>query len=509
MFVQIAKGQGVFQKTFGTSDYEEIWGMEKTTDGGFILGGYTGFGDAMIIKLNINGDTTWTKKIDLGGLDLLYSIQQTKDLGFIAAGRTNGFGAGGLDILLIKLDYNGAILWTKAFGGTNDETINSIKQTLDGGFIAVGNTFSFGYGLNDFYIVKTDSNGNIIWNKSIGGSGNENAYSVVQTVDSNYVIVGFTSTIGAGDKDVFITKLSNNGNIIWMKSLGGVGDDRANSIQNTYDNGFIISGVTDSFGAGNYDFYLIKIDSVGNNLFQKTFGGVGNDWSYCVQQTSDFGYILAGYTLSFGAGNSDYYVIKTDTSGNIKWAKTYGGSMNDYSTNIKQTSDYGFAVLGYGQSFGAGNYDFYIVKTDSIGNGLCNQNIPNTITYSVSSIINNVNLTTSSGGMLSSHIPIINSGVSINTLCKNTGVNVNDNKKINVMFYPNPLINTSIIKIENNENIKYDLYIFNIQGQLVNMIENILSGDLVLKEKRLVKGLYIFKLISEKGFELNGKLIIE
>ncbi|MBL0327841.1 MAG: T9SS type A sorting domain-containing protein [Bacteroidetes bacterium] len=502
-------GQSIFQKTFGTTAYEEIWGLDKTYDGGFVLGGYTGFGNAYIIKLTAIGDTSWTRDINVGGMDLIYTIQQTNDSGFIAAGRTNGFGAGGLDMLLIKLDANGNNQWTKAIGGSADETVNSIEQTLDGGFIIAGNTYSFSSGLNDFYIVKTNSIGNIVWSKSIGGVGNDNAYSIIQNTDSSYIAVGLTSSVGAGGNDLLATKFDKNGNVTWMKTYGGGGDDRANSIQQTSDGGFIISGVTNSFGAGNYDFYLIKTDSSGNPTFQKTLGGVGNEWSYCVQQTNDLGYILTGYTTSFGAGSSDYYFIKTNSIGDTTWTKTFGGSMDDYATNVKQTPDNGYAIVGYGQSFGAGSHDFYFVKTDSNGNGICNQNTTATIVNSPISTVTIPTLTISSGGTVNSVIPILNSGTIVNTLCTNVGIEIIDKENVDINFFPNPLTDYATLNFENPENRKYIFNLYNVQGQLVRKIEQVTTETIILERQNLLNGLYFFQLITGAGVEMNGKLIIE
>ncbi|MDO9184898.1 MAG: T9SS type A sorting domain-containing protein [Bacteroidia bacterium] len=505
LFYITAKGQGVFQKTFGTINYEEIWGLDITSDNGFILAGYTNIDNGYILKLNSNGDTIWTKNIDAGGMDLLYSIQQTQDNGFIVGGRTSGFGGGGLDMFLIKIDSNGNNQWTKAIGGPGDETINSVKETSDGGFIIAGNTYSFGAGLNDFYIVKMDSSGNILWSKSIGGTGNDNAYSITQTIDSGYVAVGLTASTGAGDKDVLSVKLDKNGNIVWTKTYGGTGDDRANSIQQTIDGGFIISGVTNSFGAGNYDFYLIKTDLSGNLSWEKTFGGVGDDWAYSIEQTKDNGFILAGYTASFGKGDKDYYLVKSNSVGDTIWTRTFGGPMAEIGTLAKQTSDNGYAIIGYGQSFGAGSCDFYFVKTDSNGNGICNQNNTNTLISNPTSTVTIPSLTVSSGGIGNSISPVITSGTIINSLCTNVGMLLPEQLILDFNFYPNPAQQFFNIELPQQQN--FNLLVYDITGRKVVERTNA-TGTVKVDCSSLTSGIYFVRAVNEKNI-LSCKLIKE
>lgn len=504
-FYITAEGQSIFQKTFGTVNYEEIWGLDITSDNGFILAGYTNIDNGYILKLNSNGDTIWTKNIDAGGMDLLYSIQQTKDNGFIVGGRTNGFGAGGQDMFLIKTDSNGNNQWTKAIGGAGDETINSIKQTSDGGFIIVGNTYSFGAGLNDFYIVKMNSSGNILWTKSIGGIGNDNAYSITQTIDSGYVAVGITTSAGAGDKDVLSVKLDKNGNTIWTKTYGGTGDDRANSIQETIDGGFIISGVTNSFGAGNYDFYLIKIDLSGNLSWEKTFGGAGDEWAYSIEQTKDNGFILVGYTTSFGEGSADYYVLKTNSVGDTIWTRTFGGTLTEYGTVVKQTPDNGYAVIGYGQSYAVGSCDFYFVKIDTNGNGICNQNSTNTLINNPTSTATTPSLTVSSGGISNSISPVITSGTTINSLCTNVGMQIPEQIILDFNFYPNPAQQYFNISLPNHQT--FNLQVIDVTGRIVFANKNA-AGTLKVDCSNFSKGIYFVQATNGENI-LTHKFIKE
>ncbi len=246
--------------------------------------------------------------------DYAYSVQQTSDGGYIVAGYTASFGAGIINILLIKTDANGNIIWAKTYGGTYIEYASSVQQTSDGGYIVVGGTWSFGAGLDDIFLIKTDANGNIIWAKTYGGTNYDNAYSVQQTSDGGYIVAGQTSSFGAGG-DIILIKTDANGDVQWAKTYGGISVDRAYSVQQTSDGGYIVAGQTSSFGAGLDDIFLIKTDANGNIIWAKTYGGIYGDYASSVQQTSDGGYIVAGATGSFGV--SDIFLIKTDEDGNI------------------------------------------------------------------------------------------------------------------------------------------------------------------------------------------------
>ena len=233
------------------------------------------------------------------------------------AGATNSFGVGSYDILLIKADANGNIIWSKTYGGTNYEDAYFVQQTSDGGYIVAGVTNSFGAGGHDIFLIKTDASGNLQWAKTYGGTNYDYAYSVQQTSDGGYIVAGLTTSFGASGYDIFLIKTDGNGNIIWAKTYMGIYEDGAYYVQQTSDGGYILTGYTSSFGAGDYGIFLIKTDANGNIIWTKTYGGTGDEQAYSVKQTSDGGYIVAGRTRSFGAGSWDVFLVKTDANGNI------------------------------------------------------------------------------------------------------------------------------------------------------------------------------------------------
>jgi hypothetical protein len=259
-------------------------------------------------------------------------------------------------------------LFVKAIGGATGEEGHSIQQTSDGGYVITGYTYSFGAGNTDVFVIKLDSSGNLSWAKTIGGTGYDVGSSIQQTSDGGYVITGGTESFGAGNGDVFVIKLDSSGNLSWAKTIGGTNDDYGYSIQQTSDGGYVITGGTWSFGAGYSDVFVIKLDSSGNLSWAKTIGGTSEDYGYSIQQTSDGGYVITGYTSSFGAGNYDVFVIKLNSSGNLSWAKTIGGTSVDVGYSIQQTSDGGYVITGDAWNFGTGKNDVFVIKLDSSGN---------------------------------------------------------------------------------------------------------------------------------------------
>ncbi len=201
-----------------------------------------------------------------------------------------------------------------------------------------------------------------------GGISVEEAYALVQTADGGYAIAGYTYSYGAGSADFWLVKTDANGNAQWNKTYGGTGNDRAYALVQTVDGGCALAGYTDSFGAGSSDFWLVKTDAAGNLQWNKTYGGTSDDEAYALVQTVDGGYTLAGYTRSYGASSNDFWLVKTDAFGNVQWNKTYGGTSDDEARALVETVDGGCALAGWTSSFGAGSYDFWLVKTDPNGN---------------------------------------------------------------------------------------------------------------------------------------------
>jgi hypothetical protein len=347
-------------ETFGGRSVGEYGSsVQQTTDGGYIIAGWS-LRNVYLIKTDDSGTELWSKTFGGSGKDAGHSVQQTTDGGYIIAGWTLSFSTWQADVYLIKTDGSGNELWSRTFGGSRWDGGYSIQQTTDGGYIIAGTTRSFGAGMSDVYLIKTDGSGNELWSKTFGGSSNDYGVSVQQTTDGGYIIAGKTDSFLAAE-DVYLIKTDGSGNELWSKTFGGNDTDVGYSVQQTTDGGYIIAGTTHSFGAGMSDVYLIKTDGSGNELWSKTFGGSSDEYGLSVQQTTDGGYIIAGKTDSFLA-DDDVYLIKTDGSGNELWSKTFGGSDTDVGRSVQQTTDGGYIIAGDTESAGAaGEEDVYLI----------------------------------------------------------------------------------------------------------------------------------------------------
>jgi hypothetical protein len=364
-------GQG-FQNTFGGDSLDMGYSVQQTNDGGYVLTGSTnsygnGDSDVYLIKTDGNGDSLWTRTFGGENQDYCNSVQQTTDGGYIITGRTESYGAGNKDVYLIKTDGNGDSLWTKTFGGTSFDNGISVQQTNDGGYIILGGTESYGAGNRDIYLIKTDGNGDSLWTKTFGGASQDFGNFVKQTNDGGYIVTGVTESYGAGNKDAYLIKTDASGDSLWTKTFGGSKFDLGNSVQQTNDGGYIVTGRTASFGAGSLDVYLIKTDGNGDSLWAKTFGGSSFDLGFSVQQTTDGGYIIIGGTDSYGNGDRDFYLIKTDVNGDLIWTKTFGGIFRDVGSSVQQTTDGGYIITGHTTS-GNGDRDLLLIKADGNGN---------------------------------------------------------------------------------------------------------------------------------------------
>ncbi|MCF8245576.1 MAG: PKD domain-containing protein [Saprospiraceae bacterium] len=356
-----------FITTFGGTFSDIGRSVQQTSDGGYIITG-TGRNSnengIYLVKTDRYGDLLWDKIFGTSG-NTGQSVQQTQDGGYIIVGDVFVNGTVEREIHLIKADQSGSLVWEKYFSGAGEQNGLSVQQTSDGGYIIAGDTR--GGGLGPFaYLIKTDPQGNQVWNKKFDGNGNGNAmgYCVQQTQDGGYIIAGTTSSNQA---DVYLVKTDPNGNLVWEKTFGGSLDDQGFSVQQTSDGGYIITGLTDSEGAGSFDVYLIKTDQNGDQEWAKTFGDIGDDRGFSVQQTQDGGYIIAGWTQIGGVGNSDVYLIKTDQNGTQLWFRTFGGVADESGFSVQQTQDGGYIIAGLTTSQGAGGSDVYLIKTDENG----------------------------------------------------------------------------------------------------------------------------------------------
>ena len=351
----------VWTRIIGGNLNDYGYSVEPTNDGGFIIAGCTnsfgaGFNDCYIIKTDESGNTIWTKTYGGPATDKAYSVQQTQDNGYIVAGHTCSFGAGECDVWLLKLNANGDTAWTKTYGGSDYDFSKSVMQLSDGGYVIAGHTGSSGAGSYDFYLIRTDASGAVIWENTYGGTQWDMAWSVDTTAEGGFIATGWTESFGAGGEDTYIIKTDAGGDTLWTRVLGGTGDEDGREVQLTSDGRYIIVGSTESFYPGSRYIYLIKMDSSGDTLWTKAYGGPDGNRGYSVHQTTDNGYVIAGYTYSY-TSLWDAYIVRTGADGDTLWTRTFGWVDWDYAHSVRQTLDGGFIVAGWAEPYGP-DYDY-------------------------------------------------------------------------------------------------------------------------------------------------------
>ena len=430
-FATLAQAPAIeWQKSFGGTAEEEASSIQQTTDGGYIVAGYTtsnngnvtgnhGYSDYWVVKLSATGTIQWQKTLGGTLVDGAYCIQQTIDGGYIVAGYTDSNEGdvtgnhGNYDYWVVKLSAAGIIEWQKALGGTGDDYAESIKQTRDGGYIVAGYTNSNNgdvtgnHGGNDIWIVKLSMSGTIQWQKALGGTFGESTFgseSIQQTSDGGYITSGFSASYNGdvtnhiGALDYWVVKLTNTGTIEWEKSLGGTASEMAYSINQTSDGGYIVGGTTQSndgdvtvnHGGNGNDSWIVKLSGTGTIQWEKTLGGTDDDYIRSIKQTSDGNYIAGGYTrsndgdVSGNHGDWDLWIVKLSATGTILWQKVLGGTGPDGALSIQQTSDGGYIAAGSSSwnngdvTENQGSGDYWVVKlapdtlstTDFLGNDL-------------------------------------------------------------------------------------------------------------------------------------------
>jgi|LakMenEpi03Aug12_release.lakeMendotaPanAssembly.Ray.scaffolds.fasta_scaffold114494_3 hypothetical protein len=505
-------GQTNWNKTIGGTDNDESVSLTRTSDKGYIITGYTGSKDKdfldmnkgsydiFVIKYDSNDREVWKKNIGGWKDDYGLNVISSNDGGCIVTGGTlsndgdfGGMNKGGEDIFVVKLNGQGKIVWKKLYGGNKNDICYSISSTNDNGYILTGLTKSQdgdfdGYkefkDYNDIFLIKIDSLGNLLWVKVFGGQGEDIGVSVFQDTNNEFVLTGHSSSndgvfsgLNKFLSDVFVFKLDSLGNILWKKSIGGRGYDQVSQLKPYKNNGFILTGKTNSntddfreMIKGEYDVFVIRMDSIGNIIWKKTFGGTKSEESFCISYTSNGDILLVGNTSSnngdFNGMNrlvntNDIFLIKLDSLGELIWKKTYGGTGNDQGRSLEVNDNGNIYVTGYtdskdGDFLGMTNewyFDVYFMKLDSNGN--------------------------------------LNNTTSINEFSEPTTT---------LSVHPNPFSNSTTISyiVETPSNISIEL--LNTLGQTIEVLRNDYSDSgtyqLPLNVSNLTSGMYSVRMRS-------------
>ncbi|MDI6809637.1 MAG: hypothetical protein QME66_11745 [Candidatus Eisenbacteria bacterium] len=362
-------------KVLGGRDEDVVLGAVESADSGLVIAGRSQgsspirFG-ALLVKFDRAGNCEWMRKLGGAKDDIAYNLVQTADSGLVITGTTQSYGVGNGDVLLTKFNPAGDHLWTRTLGGAEYDGGYSLVQSSDGALVVAGWTKSFGSGAPDVLLSKLDAKGGHLWTRILGGVRGDYALSLIQTTDKGFVVTGYTQSYGAGSSDVLLCKFDSNGNHVWTRVFGGPGWDQGRWVIQTIDGGIAVTGETDSFGPGDKDMFLSKFDAKGNHLWTRTLGVKDDDSGYSLVQARDGTILVTGWTGVSGGGYvGDVLFSKFDNEGQHIRTQTLGGPGWDKGLCIIQTSDGGFVVGGGSTSYGGGDPDVLLVKFDSSGNG--------------------------------------------------------------------------------------------------------------------------------------------
>lgn len=485
----------------------------------------------------------WQKCLGGTDEDAPYNVHQTKDGGYIMAGSTKSnnvdvtfnhySGISVEDFWVVKTDSVGNIKWQRSLGGSSKEVANSIIECKEGGYIVAGyaesndgDVSNYLGGVSDVWVVRLDTGGNIKWQRTLGGLGEDGAEEIRQTSDSGFIIVGWSDTphdtLLNNDFDFYVVKLDTGGNTIWQKFYGGTGDDTPYSITQTFDGGYIACGysqsndgqVTGHHGTLPFnDAWIIKTDSAGNLQWQRSYGGTGQEEATSIIQSNDSCYVFTGWATSSNGdvssvhGSFDYWVVKIDTGGNIKWQTCLGGTSVEQSYAIEQTVDGGFVVSGNvystnGQVSGnhGGPTDFWIVKLDTAGVFQWQECLGGS-NWEASSFVEQTN----DGGYILTGTTASNDG-DVNgfkggnfdywlvKLKDFTTSSPEKNQKPEILVYPNPAAGNIFVQLEDNSTVAL-INIFNSVGE--KMIElSAATGKIEIPVKNFSQGVYLIEILT-------------
>lgn len=370
-FISADSPDTLWSKTFGGEKWDGGLSVVETLNGDFIIAGYseseTGGTDVYLVRTTASGDVVWTRKYGGEEDDWAESICVSSDGYYVVAGTTFSFGEVFADVWLLKIDDDGDTVWSQTYGEEAGDFGWSVCEHSGGGYLITGDSYSGGGGWNA-YLVKTDKDGNELWTQSFGGSKEDLGAFVIESSDTTYLIVGYSESFHLSDYDFYLVMTDTAGNVLWERNYGGEGwngyDDAAYGVCKT-SGGYLVTGAASSFGAGNTDLWVLKIDDAGDSLWSKTYGGEQNDWGEHVCPTSN-GFLITGCTYSYGAGEGDLWLLKIDALGDTQWTRTYGSQVWDAGYCGIQTSDGAYVVTGEtGYPPAGDDGDVWLLKLES------------------------------------------------------------------------------------------------------------------------------------------------
>jgi len=507
----IASSQNTFMQTYGGENFEQSAGIVASGDGGYLVCGYSA-----------------------------------------------SFDSSGASIYLLKIDAAGNHVFSKTYGGSAFDLPTGLVATLDGGYAVSGITWSFGAGDADAFLLKTDSSGNLLWMKTLGTVTRDKPFGMVQTSDWGFAITGtvkYDPVSANVDEKIFLLKTDANGDPQWFETYGGTASEEPSSVIQSYDGGFLITGYTQSFGAGSNDCYVLKTDSIGSILWAKTFGTALHETGNSIIQTLDTGYAIAGTSEGCGFGNGDMLIVRLDSSGDTLWSRCYGTSALEGASQIIQAVNGDLMVLGL--SIAASNYDILLLRLDAQGNllnsvklGSGGEQAPSDLCMAHDSawIITGQSNTdsdpyndilvakVSADGEADCFTESLNMGMKpitlnvtdsvqlfaknfieqphtpsefiTNTITKNfCSLNSTEERKPHTVdVFPNPFADFIMFRTHSNQETELQLRIYDIMSRTVIM-ENFTGKEITINGRRLSEGAYFYSLKGERQLFGNGMII--
>ncbi len=313
--------------------------------------------DLYLLKLNAAGDLLWDTTYGGSRDEQGYGLAEMPDGGYAICGWTNSYGAGAEDVYLLRVTATGDTLWTRTYGGTSGDAGYDLGVTRDSGLIVLGVKGS------DIYLIRTNAAGDTLWTRTYGGANSDFATALVATADDGYFIAGATNSFGAGSGDAYFLRIDQNGTILWSRTCGGSRNDWATAAAETADHGFVVAGYTESFGHGGYDVYVIRLNAQGDTLWTRTYGEDGDEMGYDVCVNADGSCVIAGTTNSYDNRGFDLLLLKIDPAGKELWRAVYGGEADDVAYTLVTDARRSYLCAGYSRSWGIGGADVYLLKT--------------------------------------------------------------------------------------------------------------------------------------------------
>jgi hypothetical protein len=510
----------LWQKTYGSSEVDYATCIINTFDGGFAVSGYkysipgANNYDICLLKLRQDGSLQWVRTFGGANEENAFCVIQTSDSSYVVAGSTKSFGQGYEDMLIVKLNSAGELIWARTIGGTEMDVATTLKQTADSGYILAG--YSASHAVNGLMIVKISESGNVVWSKIVGNASDGwLSSSIILTADGGY---GIACTIDSvhGRSDMCFIIINELGLLKWSWVIGGTEDDQAFSVCQTRDNGYALAGFSNSFGAGNPDLYIVKLSVAGNLEWTRTIGGWNDDYGISIMNSADGNLIIAGECATFGNGWFDMYIIKLDTKGRLLWNKTVGGIEIEAIRSIVSEYEGGYVAVGRTYSFGSGESDMFLVKTDSIGYTCGYSTVPNPHIDSGGTLlkipVNSIDFT-----------PLVTS-VSLNMYSSNTFATLcltefqPNSELIPESFslhqnYPNPFNPITKIKFDIPKSSNTKILIYDVLGKLIATLvnENLKPGSYEVEwdGSWYASGVYFYSLVTDEFVETKRMVLIK